>query len=562
MASLSPYPWCAAKKCPATPQQGCLGYITDNSQNQTAQSFVACCQIQCGRSANEWLLALECGGSTTATAVGTIFYLLLLLVVGGYILALGPFLKLKNVTFWISTIGSLIFMTGTGVFVTNVTSPFMVLRSVPALGAMNVAVFSYFYSGFRYGVGLAYEGGPLVVFVTTSFTIWKTLVESTPDHGPIRTSNNLALVMLVLTFLWIVHSVSYRLYGYRVDWRLGHTRPNHHVERDQDPRFHLGAAQGHPTWRTPMGQSTSVVMTALAWWMVSVVKEDLVFQECRPDWVIQAMLYGAPCLISVTILWNVFGGIRCRTIEGQKYFEEVEKVQQVAHLEQVKKNRWNVFGFKFGSVEDLVVRFEDSVEKTTVECEVDSLHSDYPGYNTYKYFIASNFTSSCEDKYYVWTEYVQAAALQRMDRNSLSVEVVPKERLDFSDKVIGFLAWFLAQGGLVISIPGFFGLMLVAELLGRIFEAVGFRRLVVTDVRKKDRQSAVEVVEQCYVGANLGRAKMTWESMDLSVLGNGSEAIPGAQRSINLHTLLDNTGPCELYNLLTLPGLRNPAGLK
>lgn len=137
MVSKGPYPWCAAKKCP-------LGYINDNGLNQTAQSFVACCKIQCGRSANEGLQGLECGGATTATAVGIIFYLLLLLAAGGYILASGQFRKLKIVTFWIITIGSLIFMTGTGVFVTNVTSPFMVLQSVSVLGAMNVAVFSYF----------------------------------------------------------------------------------------------------------------------------------------------------------------------------------------------------------------------------------------------------------------------------------------------------------------------------------------------------------------------------------------------------------------------------------
>ena len=70
---------------------------------------------------------------------------------------------------------------------------------------------------------------------------------------------------------------------------------------------------------------------------------------------------------------------------------------------------------------------------------------------------------------------------------SLFVEDVPQERLGKSDKIIGFLAWILAQGGLVMSIPGFFSLMLVAELVGRIFEAINFRRLVVTDVIQGER---------------------------------------------------------------------------
>lgn len=96
----------------------------------------------------------------------------------------------------------------------------------------------------------------------------------------------------------------------------------------------------------------------------------------------------------------------------------------------------------------------------------------------------------------------------------------------------------MAQRGVVISIPGFFRIVRID------FEAINFRRVVVTDV-KKDRDSAVEVVEQCYVGDDLGGAEMTWESMELSVLGNGSDATRGAQRSVNVHTLLDNTGSCE-----------------
>jgi hypothetical protein len=549
MASHGLQPWCAAKKCPVTPEQ-CLGYINENGQNRTAQNFVACCKIQCGQSANHGLVALECGGATAATAGGTIAYVLLLLLFGGCIVALGPVRRCKNVTFWIITLGSLLFTTGTGVFVTIVTSPFMVLQSVPALGAMNVAVFSYFYSGFRYAVGLGYEGAPLVVFVATSYTLRKALVESTPEDGPIHTGNKLAVAMLVFTLLWIVHSISFRRYGYRVVWRLGDKRrPNGHARNNQnqddhpsqDPRFLLGAAQGHPTWRTPMGQSTSVVMTALAWSMVRVVKQDLALQECRPDWVFKAMLYGAPILITVTIPWNVLSGTRCRTISGQTV--------PVVHedIPESLRSRARRFGLWLG----LSTSILDNIGLGAYRAH--TFKSEYPGLQSYK-DLKDSFMSG-ETTNYVLNEYVQAAALQRMERNTLFVEDVPDNRLEWSDKVIGCIAWGLAQGGLLISSPGFFSLMLLAEFLVWFFELFDLKVPVVTEVTDSDRVSAVKVVEQCYVGADLGRNELTRYDTIFDVLNDRQN-----HRSINLHTLLDNTGPCELYNILTQPGLRAPSG--
>ena len=226
--------WCAAKKCPD--QHDCERYINKNHGNPIAQNFVACCQILCGRSANHMLAALRCGGATATTEWGVIVYLLLLLFAGVFILTVGPFVRAKSFTYWFVTIGSLIFTTGTGVFVTTATSPFPVLPSVPALGAMNVAVFFYFYSGFQYAVGLAYEAGPLFVFITTAYTIGKEVAESTPGNSSMRDGNMVTVAMLVIAFLWIGHSVSYRLYGYRVDWRL---------QMFRDAELHLqGVAEG------------------------------------------------------------------------------------------------------------------------------------------------------------------------------------------------------------------------------------------------------------------------------------------------------------------------------
>ena len=141
-------------------------------------------------------------------------------------------------------------------------------------------------------------------------------------------------------------------------------------------------------------------------------------------------------------------------------------------------------------------------------------------------------------------------ALQRMERNTLFVEEVPEGRLGWGDKLTGFVAWLLAQGGLLISSPAFFCLMLLAGGFGRFFEYMKFRILAEMHVTPDDRASAVEVVEECYVGENLGPGGVTWGEVD-AVLRD-----PNARWSINLHTLLDNTGPSELYNLLSLHGLR------
>ena len=412
---------------------------TKTMATKTAQNFVACCEILCGRSANKMLVALQCGGATTATAWGIIFYLLLLLVAGVYILTGGPFLRAKSVTYWVVIIGSLIFTTGTGVFVTTATSPFRVLQSVPALGAMNVAVFFYFYSGFQYAVGLAYEGGPLFVSIATTYMIWKEVVESIPENRFIRDGNRVALAMLVIAFLWIVHSVSYRLYGYRVDWRLQEylSCPDRDLGRDRrlNPNFQLGAAQGHPTWRTPMGQSSSAVLTALAWTVNILVKEDLAHQRCRPDWVFYVMLYGAPCLISVTILWNVFSGTRCRSI---RKLLRLEQHPRAPDPEPEAPRRRPDRSFK-GWIRSGLKNFSRTssgpripVVRSIVTLRETTRKAYYPGSKAYVdyYRHSSSIEELKEWICKVWNEYVQAVALQRMGRNTLHVEVVPTSRLN------------------------------------------------------------------------------------------------------------------------------------
>ena len=558
--------WCAAKKCPA--QDNCTDYITKNDGNQTAQNFVACCEILCGRSANDMLVALRCGGATTATAWGIVFYLLLLLFAGAFILTVGPFVRAKSVTYWVVTIGSLIFTTGTGVFVTTATSPFRVLQSVPALGAMNVAVFFYFYSGFQYAVGLAYEGGPLFVFIATAFTIMKEVVASDPENRFMRDGNRVALAMLVVAFLWIGHSVSYRLYGYRVDWRVQEflwcsSSSSRELRNDRrlNPNFQLGAAQGHPTWRTPMGQSSSVLLTALAWTVNILVKKDLARQRCRPDWVFNVMLYGAPCLISVTILWNVFSGTRCRRISKLLRLEQHPRApdpEAPRRRPGRSFKRWIRSGLKFFSRPSSAPPIIPVVGSIVTPRET-SRQAYYPGskpYVDYKQCFSS-LDHFKDWNLKVWGEYVQAAALQRMGRNTLFVERVPPNRLEWSDQIIGFLAWFSAQGGLVMSIPGFLILMLVTELLGVCFEFAGFRIMVETEVTPSDRFGLAKVVDECHVGKDLEETldkEHAFTQMCVQLLGadegTGTCGVISEKtaRSINLHTLLDNTGPCELYS--------------
>lgn len=171
----------------------------------------------------------------------------------------------------------------------------------------------------------------------------------------------------------------------------------------------------------------------------------------------------------------------------------------------------------------------------------------------------SNINDFKEWNYKVWGEYIQAAALQRMGRNTLFVESVPPDRLEWTDKFIGFLAWFSAQGGLVMSIPGFLILMLVTELLGVCFELIRFRIMVETEVTLSDRFGLAKVVDECHVGKNLeatlDNKERAFTAMCEQLLrADGGTGTRGGiseitARSINLHTLLDNTGPCELYSL-------------
>lgn len=91
--------------------------------------------------------------------------------------------------------------------------------------------------------------------------------------------------------------------------------------------------------------------------------------------------------------------------------------------------------------------------------------------------------------------------------------------------------------------------MVVTEFLGIILEALGFGILVETKVTDADRVSAAAVIEQCYVGQPLQGEPREWSQITAEVLNNDQ-----AERSTNLHTFLDITGPAELYNVLFILG--------
>ena len=110
----------------------------------------------------------------------------------------------------------------------------------------------------------------------------------------------------------------------------------------------------------------------------------------------------------------------------------------------------------------------------------------------------------------------------------------------------------------MLSIPAFLILYLVSELLGVCFESVGFSRMVETEVTLSDRFGLAKVVDECHVGKSLEETldkETAFTEMCRQLLGADTETgrcgviSEGTARSINLHTLLDNTGPCELYSL-------------
>ena len=255
-------------------------------------------------------------------------------------------------------------------------------------------------------------------------------------------------------------------------------------------------------------------------------------------------MFGAPCLISVTILWNVFSGARCQKICN---LERLEQHPGAPHSEAPWRRRYR--SFKRWVRSGLKISSRSSAPPNTLEITLITYSyrkSYYPGSKAYVDYM--HHSSSINDfmgwNSRVWGEYVQAVALQRMGRNTLFVEKVPPEKLQWTDKFIGFLAWSSALGGLVVSIPGFLILMLVTMMLGVCFESIGFSKMVETEVTPSDRFGLAKVVDECHVGKNLQARldrKLAYTQM--------CQELIGAARSINLHTLLDNTGPCELYNL-------------
>ena len=81
--------------------------------------------------------------------------------------------------------------------------------------------------------------------------------------------------------------------------------------------------------------------------------------------------------------------------------------------------------------------------------------------------------------------------------------------------------------------------------------------MVETEVTPSDRFGLAKVVDECYVGKSLEETldkERAFTQMCEQLLGadegTGTCGVISerAARSINLHTLLDNTGPCELYS--------------
>ncbi|KAG0588894.1 hypothetical protein KC19_2G276300 [Ceratodon purpureus] len=385
-------PLCAATRCPS--QNDCQGYITTNAGNpELLAHLVACCKVLCSEG-DKGILALQCGGASNSGAYFIASYIVVLTIAAFGMLIVGLSVKFKRLSFLISAFGTAIFGTAvTGIYVTYVTSSFTYLQAlVPAVGAMIIAVFSYFFAGFEYNVGVTYGSGPLVALLTAVIPIWKAVPEN-------RDSNRVALTMLFFAFLWVLHSVSFRVLGYRVLWRHFEAPKRREAGNPVNVCYLLGAGQSHPTWKTPVGQTTCLLFMAFAWAIARAARHDLKNQQCEADWVLNAMIWIPPSLMTAAFVYILLSALRGRTIK--------HKIRAILYTEE-----------RVG---------------------------EYPGmqyYREFRKFLRASLS-----------HYKQVVALHRRGRNTYTTEVVPEDMVETLDKVIGTLAWLLALFGLLMGWP-------------------------------------------------------------------------------------------------------------
>ncbi|KAG0627821.1 hypothetical protein M758_2G230500 [Ceratodon purpureus] len=501
-------PLCAATRCPS--QNDCQGYITTNAGNPELLHLVACCKVLCGEG-DKGILALQCGGASNSGAYFIASYIVVLTIAAFGMLIVGLSVKFKRLSFLISAFGTAIFATAvTGIYVTYVTSSFTYLQAlVPAVGAMIIAVFSYFFAGFEYNVGVTYGSGPLVALLTAVIPIWKAVPEN-------RDSNRVGLTMLFFAFLWVLHSVSFRVLGYRVLWRHFEAPKRREAGNPVNVCYLLGAGQSHPTWKTPVGQTTCLLFMAFAWAIARAARHDLKNQQCEADWVLNAMIWIPPSLMTAAFVYILLSALRGRTIVCN-YPDDHPRTGILNIIRNTIRAMWYT---------------QERV-------------GEYPGmqyYREFRKFLRASLS-----------HYKQVVALHRRGRNTYTIEVVPEDMVETLDKVIGTLAWLLALFGLLMGWPVTKAMSCMAHVLGKFLERLGlrwscFNWFVTTTVSEEHQEGAKRVLTASYVGPyEQSTSRMAKMRSDLNTADDETG------RYINLPYLLDTISHEELHALLNRP---------
>ncbi|KAG0606802.1 hypothetical protein M758_9G169000 [Ceratodon purpureus] len=275
------------------------------------QWLTAACKLWCGEPSNQ-LLQLESAGLSKRVAVLIWFMVILMMVC--------VFLQLVSICFErgarkVAMIGGPMFLSFMALMVYFCVS--YDTAFYPIVGAMNVAALSYYFSSFQYSIAVTYELASATALFFTMFPVWTLLTMDTKrflgweyfeiNRVLVRETVWLVLAMLILSILWIIHSSLFRTIGYRAFWITAFnkqvTEGRAHSKDFMSSLWILSGAQGHPTWRTPIGQSFGLYLTVLSWVVASKIHIYLGRGYCKEDLILfDILLWVSPSILTLAVL--------------------------------------------------------------------------------------------------------------------------------------------------------------------------------------------------------------------------------------------------------------------
>ncbi|KAG0586647.1 hypothetical protein KC19_2G106300 [Ceratodon purpureus] len=276
------------------------------------QWLPAACKLWCGEPSNQ-LLQLEAAGLSKRLAV-LIWFMVILMIVCVIVQLLS--ICMERGTRKVAMVGGPMYLAFMALMVwfSVLNSPFY-----PIVGAMNVAAFSYYFSSFQYSIAVTHELASATALLFTMFPVWTVLTADTGKFHSLRIGYKvnwvfvremdwLVLAMLVLSIFWIIHSSLFRTIGYRAFWIAAFNKQLTEGRRTHGKDFMsslwiLSGAQGHPTWRTPTGQSFGLYLTVLSWIVALRIHNYIRREYCRDDLILfHISLWISPSILTWAVL--------------------------------------------------------------------------------------------------------------------------------------------------------------------------------------------------------------------------------------------------------------------